>query len=209
MRFTLYPAVLALALMAGCSNRDTARNTADRDADASRTGMSDSEMTKAIQTRLDADADLNSAGVKASANAGKDEVTLTGTVASEDLRSRAVRMTQGYRPSLRIVDKIDVKPAEIQRSAYTERMAGEERERARVSGAKVGNSIEDAWIHTKISAKLAAQETSSLSKISVDVVDQNVILRGTVKDSAVKADAGRIATSTDGVKRVTNLLKVG
>ena len=45
-------------------------------------------------------------------------------------------------------------------------------------------------------------------KINVDVVDNAVTLRGTVDTAEAKTEAERIAKETDGVKKVTNQLKV-
>jgi hypothetical protein len=45
-------------------------------------------------------------------------------------------------------------------------------------------------------------------KINVDVVDGAVTLRGTVDTAEAKSEAERIAKETDGVKKVTNQLKV-
>ena len=91
---------------------------------------------------------------------------------------------------------------------YSEEQAREERERAKASKETIGDSLEDAWIHTKIVAKLITDADTPERKINVDVVDNAVTLRGTVDTAEAKTEAERIAKETDGVKKVTNQLKV-
>jgi osmotically-inducible protein OsmY len=129
-------------------------------------------------------------------------------VPTESLRSQAVETAKAVRPTLEITDKIDVKPREISRSEYTEQMAREARDRAKTAGDTIGTSIDDAWIHTKITSKLIVDKDTPARKINVDVVDGTVTLRGQVNSAAAKAEAERIAKETENVKRVKNLLKV-
>src|SRR5438552_17518192 len=91
---------------------------------------------------------------------------------------------------------------------YTEEQAREERERAKANKETVGQSLEDAWIHTKIVAKLISDTQTPERKINVDVVDGAVTLRGQVDTATAKAEAERLAKETDGVKKVLNQLKV-
>ena len=91
---------------------------------------------------------------------------------------------------------------------YTEEQAREEREKAKANKETVGQSLEDAWIHTKIVAKLIGDTKTPERNINVDVVDGAVTLRGQVETAEAKAEAERVAKETDGVKKVTNQLKV-
>ncbi len=91
---------------------------------------------------------------------------------------------------------------------YSEEQAREERERAKANKETIGQSLEDAWIHTKIVAKLIGDADTPERKINVDVVDGAVTLRGTVDTAEAKSEAERISKETDGVKKVTNQLKV-
>ena len=91
---------------------------------------------------------------------------------------------------------------------YTAEQAREERERAKANKETIGQSLEDAWIHTKIVAKLIGNTQTPERKINVDVVDGAVTLRGTVDTAEAKTEAERVAKETDGVKKVTNQLKV-
>lgn len=184
--------------LAGCSSRTDPVSAAPK--------MTDSEMENSIEARWASNPAFND--LKISAHAKENEATVSGSVATEDLRADAVNLAKGASPGLVVTDKIDVKPHELSRSEYTEEMAREAREHGKSMGDKIGNSIEDAWIHTKITAKLVKDNETPSHKINVDVDDQVVTLRGTVKSTAAKAETERIAKETDGVKRVVNLLKV-
>ena len=91
---------------------------------------------------------------------------------------------------------------------YSEEQAREERARAKESKETIGDTLDDAWIHTKIVAKLIANSKTPERKINVDVVTNAVTLRGTVESAEEKAEAEKIAKETDGVQKVTNQLKV-
>ena len=97
---------------------------------------------------------------------------------------------------------------EMSRREYTEKLAKEARERAKQAGEKIGDTLDDAWIHTKIVAQLIANSTTPERKINVDVVNNVVTLRGTVDTAQAKADAEKIARETEGVKTVKSQLKV-
>lgn len=193
---------LGLLVMAGCSQtgNTTSANVAN--------GMSDSDLKQAVRARLNANPDLTAANLDVDADAKDNRVTLSGTVATEELRSQAVEMAKAVRPALEVTDKIDVKPKEISRADYTEQMAREAREKAKTTGDKIGTSLNDAWIHTKLTSKLIADKDTPARKINVDVVDGIVTLRGEVSTLAAKQEAERIAKDTESVRRVRNLLKV-
>jgi osmotically-inducible protein OsmY len=188
---------LVLAL-AGCSDTSTTTKTAT---------ITNADLEQQVKAQLSADQLLGPA-ISVSADADKNQVTLSGTVWTEGMRSQAVNLAQAARPGLTVVDKIDVNPAEMPKTAYTETMSQQAREKAEAAGEKIGKSLDDAWAHTKIVAKLIGNDQTQARKISVDVVDQVVTLRGEVESTRAKEEASRIALSTDGVKRVTNLLKV-
>ena len=94
------------------------------------------------------------------------------------------------------------------RASYSERQAQEEREKAKANQETIGDTLDDAWIHTKIVAKLIANSTTPERKINVDVVKNVVTLRGTVDTAEEKAAAEKTAKDTEGVTKVVNQLKV-
>ncbi len=80
-----------------------------------------------------------------------------------------------------------------------------------VAGArKTGRKVDDGWIKSKIYAQYMADWNDILddSNIDVDVKNNMVTLSGTVKTAAAKARAVSVAKGTDGVKGVTDMLKV-
>jgi osmotically-inducible protein OsmY len=170
--------------------------------------MTDAELEQSIQSRFDTDPDLKAAKLDIDANVKDSKVKLSGTVPTEALRNEAVQMAKAVRPTLEITDKIDVKPREISRSEYTEQMARDARDQAKATGDTIGSSIDDAWIHTKITSKLIVDKDTPARKINIDVVNGIVTLRGDVATVAAKDEAERIAKDTENVKRVRNLLKV-
>lgn len=94
------------------------------------------------------------------------------------------------------------------RATYTEKQAQEERDRAKQSKETIGDTLDDAWIHTKIVAQLIANSDTPERNINVDVVNNVVTLRGTVDTAEAKTQAEKVAKETEGVKSVTNQLKV-
>lgn len=171
--------------------------------------MSNADLENVIKTKINSDAQLKSANLDIDADSATNTATLSGTVNSNELRTRAVELAKSAQSGLIVTDKIVVKPAETARENYTDEMAKEERNKAKRSGESIGDNLEDAWIHTKIVAKLIGDSDTPQRKINVDVNNQVVTLRGTVDTKEQKQEAERIAKNTDGVKSVNNLLKVG
>ncbi len=196
---------LLVALTLGMAACDSANSTT---SGAGQPKISDSDLKTAIKTKLDSDAQLKAADIGVSADGDDNTATLSGTVETQALRTRAVDLARSAHAGLIITDKIDVKPRELTRADYTDEMATKERERATGYGEKVGNSLDDAWIHTKIVSKLIANPDTPERKINVDVVNNAVVLRGTVTTNEEKMEAERVAKETEGVKSVKNLLKV-
>src|SRR5262249_25690351 len=171
--------------------------------------MADLELETKIKATLNSDAQLKAANLSVSADADKNEATISGTVGTQALRLKAVNLAKEASSGLVITDKMDVKPGESKHADYTEENAREEREKARRTGEKLGDSLDDAWIHTKLVANFRGDADTPARKINVDVVNKVVTLRGTVDTAEQKAEAEYIARNAEGVKRVVNQLKVG
>ncbi|MGH8128573.1 MAG: BON domain-containing protein [Gammaproteobacteria bacterium] len=75
--------------------------------------------------------------------------------------------------------------------------------------SNAGQAMSDSAITTKIKSKLAANQGLSSFNIHVETNNGMVTLTGTVDMTSKRDLAGRIADSTDGVKGVTNNIKVG
>ena len=54
---------------------------------------------------------LKDAKLDVDANADKNEVTISGTARSQDLRTKAVELAKSAQSGITVNDKIDVKPA--------------------------------------------------------------------------------------------------
>jgi len=201
---SLLVAALCLA-MGGCTTSQTTTNSSG----GLKTNMSDSDLENNIKAKIDSDAQLKAANLDVDADVETSKVTLSGTVDSQALRTRAVELTKSAHAGLLITDKIEVKPREMSRTEYTEDQARQAREQAKSSGDRIGDTLDDAWIHTKIVAKLIANSATPERKINVDVVNNTVTLRGNVDTAAQKSEAEMVAKNTDGVKNVINQLKVG
>jgi len=199
----IFTACMLTALALGMVACDSATETS-----TSQPRMSDSDLKTAIKTKLDGDAQLKAADIDVSAEAEKNAATLSGTVESQALRTRAVELARAARAGLIVTDKIDVKPRELTRAEYTQENAMEAKGRAERYGEKLGDSLDDAWIHTKIVAKLIGNADTPERKINIDVVNNIVTLRGTVETNEQKMEAERVAKETEGVKSVKNMLKV-
>jgi hyperosmotically inducible protein len=170
--------------------------------------MSNDELDRLVTAKINSDAALVAYNLKVDADADKNAVTISGTVPTESLRMKAVDAAKTVSAGLVVTDKIDVKPGNIDRKDYTEDMAREARERAAKSSESIGDSLDDAWIHTKIRSKLLGQGEFPGGSLNVDVKNNVVTLRGTVATKADRTKAEQIARTTEGVKSVRNQLVI-
>lgn len=184
----------------------TACSESPRAADANK--MTNDDLERAVSASINGESTLTGYKIDVDSDVDKNSVTLSGTVPTEALRTRAVELAKSGRPTLLVNDKIDVKPAEVERSAYTEDMARDARDKAKASGETIGDSLDDAWIHTKIRTKLVGEGELPGGSLNVDVKNNVVTLRGSVETKEQKARAEEIAKNTDGVKSVKNMLTI-
>jgi osmotically-inducible protein OsmY len=199
MRFATALSVLGMFLLAGCANNGSQTSAA---------GLSDSDAKQAITAKLTSDPQLQAANANIAVSVDNKKVTLSGTVPSEALRKRAVQLAKSTNPDLVVTDNMEVKPADVSRSQYTRDMADETRNEAREVGDKLGESLDDAWLYTKIETKLATGTGKQVFKIHVDVSNRVVVLRGQVESAAAKREADGVARRTEGVRRVIDRLTV-
>ena len=96
--------------LAGCSTNNRARGTQGS------AKMSNSDLEDSIKTKLNSDLDLRGADLKVSADVDNNEVKISGKVASETLRNRAIDMVKSSNAGLVVTDKIDVEPKELSRT---------------------------------------------------------------------------------------------
>lgn len=98
--------------------------------------------------------------------------------------------------------------------------SGSPAERARETGAEVGeraaaaanqakDALEDGALTAKIKSKMALDDTIRASRINVDTVDRVVTLTGIVETEAQRQRALQLARETNGVRKVVDRLSVG
>ena len=170
--------------------------------------MSNDELNRSVTAKINSDPALMAYKLHVDADADKNAVTISGTVPTESLRMKAVDAAKTVGTGLMITDKIDVKPGDVERQDFNEDMAREARERAAKSSESIGDSLDDAWIHTKINSKLFGEGGFPGGTLNVDVKNNVVTLRGTVATKADKAKAEQVARDTGGVKSVRNQLVI-
>ena len=71
-----------------------------------------------------------------------------------------------------------------------------------------GEEIDDAWITTKVKAKLTGDTTINSFNIDVTVLEGVVTLKGKVEKVETKRRAQKYAEDTKGVKQVVNDIEV-
>jgi hyperosmotically inducible periplasmic protein len=74
--------------------------------------------------------------------------------------------------------------------------------------ARQVNAVKDGWIVMKIHSMFVPEDALSGSNIDVDVDHGVVTLKGTVPNETARAKAMQIAKGTDGVKGVTDQMRV-
>ncbi len=199
--YWLLVAVLALGLGGmGCSRNTTQAEVQDK--------LSDSDLGNLVRSKLNEDPDLAAADLNVSADAAENSVVLSGTLSSEALRAKAVELAQSTRQGLTVTEQIELEPRELARADYTQQDTRAEGAETKATGESIGKSVDDAWIHTKIAARLIGNSSTPARKIHVDVVDGIVTLSGTVATDEERREADRVASATDGVKRVIDNLKI-
>ena len=193
-------AVLAVGVMA-CETKTPEPQAAPK--------MSNDDLDRQVTAKINSDAALVAYRLDVDdADASKNSVTISGSVPTQSLRMKAVDAAKTVGTGLVVTDKIDVKPDMVERKDYNEDMAREARERASKSSDSIGDSLDDAWIHTKIRTKLLGEGEFPGGSLNVDVKNNVVTLRGHVSTTADKAKAESIAKATDGVKSVRNQLVI-
>jgi hyperosmotically inducible protein len=196
--------VIAIGLvtmgLAACDSNPPAAQTPPK--------MTNDDLDRTVTAKINSDATLATYRLDVDADADKNAVTISGSVPTESLRMKAVDAAKASTTGLVVTDKIDVKPDMVERKDYNDDMAREARERASKSSESIGDSLDDAWIHTKIRTKLLGEGEFPGGSVNVDVKNNVVTLRGHVSTAADKAKAESIAKATDGVKSVHNQLVI-
>jgi hyperosmotically inducible periplasmic protein len=160
--------------------------------------QSDPGITTAVKSKLAADDTVKAYQINVDT---KDRVvTLKGEVQTEAAKARAVevaRATEGVRD---VVDSMTVATAATPTTGAMDR--------ARDATASAGDALSDAGITTAVKTKMLADPDVGGLKINVDTTNGVVTLTGDVNSPAEKRRAVEVAKGTDGVKSVTDNLKI-
>jgi osmotically-inducible protein OsmY len=112
MRILIIFAISAALGLVGCSNSSTSAHSNPNTNTNPNSGVSNSDLEQSIRSELAEDPLTASTNLDVSADARKNQVTLSGTVDSESERAGAVKDAKAAQPGLDVVDKIQVKPGQ-------------------------------------------------------------------------------------------------
>ena len=77
-----------------------------------------------------------------------------------------------------------------------------------LTGATLGENIDDGSITTSVKTKLASDKLVSLTRVEVETNNGIVYLTGQVETAEQRSHIGSLASQVSGVKRVVNNLQV-
>jgi osmotically-inducible protein OsmY len=100
------------AALFACGGSNESNTQAKRPVGVGDTGAANTKLERIVREKLDADAPLKAAGLEVEADVTRNEVTLSGAVASEALRERAVEAAKTAQVGILVNDRI-----RVQRSA--------------------------------------------------------------------------------------------
>ena len=106
--------ILSSALgSSACGGSDDMMNGAPARTEVATTAarLSNSYLENAVKAKFKVDEKLRAADLVVSAAADKNEVTLSGSVQSQELRSKAVDLAKSAHSGITVKDNIDVKPS--------------------------------------------------------------------------------------------------
>ena len=144
--------------------------------------VDDAWITSKVESKLAADPEVNNFEIDVDTQEGV--VRLSGNVEQEKARQEAEKLARNTEGVKAVKNEIELGDPTFK------------------------ENVTDAWIVTKIKAKLSASGDVNPFNIDVDAVEGVVTLSGIVKKEEAKREAERIARDTKGVKEVHNQIKV-
>jgi hypothetical protein len=100
------------AALFACGGSNESNTQAKRPVGVGDTGAANAKLERIVREKLDADAQLKAAGLEVEADVTRNEMTLSGAVASEALREKAVEAAKTAQVGILVNDRI-----RVQRSA--------------------------------------------------------------------------------------------
>lgn len=128
--------------------------------------------------------------VSVSQDQDKGVITLTGNVASDDLKTQAEAAAKQAAPDYTIADEIGVRPPGAE------------------SQAKAVSSNLDSAIEDNFKASIKADAGLDDQSIRYTAKNGTLVLKGTVKTADQKAKAGKLAKAVPNVQQVVNEIEV-
>jgi hypothetical protein len=146
-------------------------------------------------------------GLSALALAGCDTSTTTNAnIATRNLNSNvAVVVNNNTTMATPMTNTNRMDSSNVNRSDYDKDRANYEKTKGT---STIGQGANDSWLWFKTKSALATTSDLRDSTINVDVVNDVVILKGTVASATEKTKAETVAKGIEGVKSVKNELKV-
>lgn len=132
----------------------------------------------------------NLSDVSVSQDQDKGVITLTGDVTSADQKTQAETVARQAAPDYTIADQIGVRPPGAE------------------SQAKSVDSNLDSAIEDNFKASLKANKNLDDQSIDYSAKNGTLMLKGTVKTAAQKAEAGKLAKEVPNVQQVVNEIEV-
>lgn len=132
----------------------------------------------------------NLSSVSVSQDREKGIMTLTGNVPSDDLKSQAATLARQAAPDYTVANEIGVRPP------------GDE------SQAKGVDSKLDSAMEDNFKAAIKAHKNLDEQSISCSAKNGTLVLKGSVKTAAQKAEAEKLAKKVPNVQQVVNELEV-
>jgi hyperosmotically inducible periplasmic protein len=160
--------------------------------------IDDATITASVKSKLLADERTEGFDINVDTHNGK--VTLRGGADSEAAKMAAAQLARTV-DGVSGVDNMIVVAAEgtqARQAANTATASG----KARETMSQTGEVIDDAWITSKVKSKLIADSNVPGTDITVETKANVVHLRGVVATNELRAEAIRIAETTEGVRNV-------
>ena len=144
-----------------------------------------------VKDRVDSAMTQNDLGVvKVSQDRDEGVLTLTGDVDSPEKKAQAERVAKETAPDYAIANELGVRPV------------GEEGQ-AKSVDKNLDNAIEDNF-----KAELKAHKALDDQSIHADATNGTLVLKGSVKTAAQRAEAQKLARAVPNVKEVVNEIQV-
>lgn len=153
----------------------------------------DSVITAKVKAQMMADETIRSSQFDVSTQNGV--VTLTGTVATQETKDRAIHLARDTSGVVDVVDMISVR-------------VSEDRAEAPEPDRTVGQRIDDAAITVRVKTQLLDDPVIKGTRIDVDTREGVVYLTGSVRSEAERDKAIELTRKTRGVRNVQVDLRV-